>query len=248
MLNSEIQIKVPYFDGPLSLLLLLIQKEEMDVRRFDISVITDQYLSYLQRLQELNFDIAGDFLYMAATLLFLKSESCILDENRKSQIKDDDHPLSITSKSDLIRRLEELGRFQKLGEKLWALPKKGHETFIRPKCDRKNFMNSILLPMDKERLVLSMADLLHRESRKFAIINKDKISIKQKLMFFKSFFKVGQKTNLEEIISKDQKDKNLLENLIVSFISLLELSRLGKIRIFQPEYLKNIYLKMSLKT
>ena len=73
MTENDILVKVDRFDGPLALLLHLVQKEEMRIQELELNTITNQYLDYLQKMQDLNFDLAGEYLYMAATLLFLKS-------------------------------------------------------------------------------------------------------------------------------------------------------------------------------
>ena len=80
MLETTIKVATGHFDGPLSLLLLLVQKEQMDLGKLDLTIITQQYLDYLQIMRDLNFDIAGDYLYLAATLVFLKSQSCLQEE------------------------------------------------------------------------------------------------------------------------------------------------------------------------
>ena len=74
MLETNIHIQTQNFDGPLGLLLHLIQRDEMDIKDLDLNKMTQQYLNYLVDMKELNFDIAGDYLYMASTLLFLKSK------------------------------------------------------------------------------------------------------------------------------------------------------------------------------
>ena len=74
MLDTSIKVKTDHFDGPLGLLLLLIQKEEMSIRNLNLTKITQQYLDYLDEMKDLNFDIAGEYLYLASTLIFLKSK------------------------------------------------------------------------------------------------------------------------------------------------------------------------------
>ena len=166
MLNTSIQVKTDQFDGPLGLLLLLIQKEEMDVRELDLTTITRQYLDYLARMRDLNFDLAGDYLYLAATLVLLKSKTCISDGDLTllENNLDPEGDLKITSQAELIRRLEEYQHYQKLGEKLWKLPRKGHEIFVKPKVDRKAIVNSILSPIELDQLTLAMVDLIQKES------------------------------------------------------------------------------------
>ena len=74
MLNTDITVKIDQFDGPLALLLYLVQKEEMEIEALDLTAVTGQYLNYLATMKDLNFDIAGDFLFMASTLVYLKSK------------------------------------------------------------------------------------------------------------------------------------------------------------------------------
>ena len=116
MLDTSIHIKTEQFDGPLGLLLMLIQKEQMDIRDFDMTSITRQYLKYLDQMRDLNFDVAGEYLYLAATLLLIKSKSCLTEEEMReleAQFEGADS-LNITSHSELVRRLEELHHFQKM--------------------------------------------------------------------------------------------------------------------------------------
>lgn len=244
MLDTTIQVKTDHFDGPLGLLLLLVQKEEMDIRQFDLTSITKQYLNYLSQMKDLNFDVAGDYLYLAATLLLLKSKSAITDEEA-SRLREQagSGELSITSEAELIRRLEELKHFQKMGEVLWALPKKGHEIFVKPKINRKAIVDSILVPMEIEKLTEAMMDFIIKEKRKYTVVRRDRLSIKEKLVFFKSYLKEGFKTDLEQLIEKDG-GKNI-DNVVITFISLLELARLKRLTVFQNEDKGTIYVQVT---
>lgn len=242
MLDTTIQVKTDHFDGPLGLLLLLIQKEEMDVRQLDLTKITQQYLDYLAQMKDLNFDVAGEYLYMAATLLLLKSKTCISEEET-AHLKDQlngAEDIEIQSQSDLVRRLEELQHFQKMGQKLWALPKKGHDIFVKPKVDRKRIINSILTPIELSKLSEAMMDFLYRENRKYTVVRRDRLSIKEKLQFLKSYLSDGARTNFNELL--DQDGERDLDNIVITFISLLELARLKRINIFQNEDRGNIYV------
>lgn len=243
MLDTSIQVKTDHFDGPLSLLLLLIQKEEMNVRDLDLTKITKQYLDYLDQMRELNFDLAGDYLYLAATLVLLKSKNCVTEEENdaiKRELESSDG-LNITTQAELIRRLEELQHFQKMGEKLWQMPRLNQDVFVKPKVNRKEIVNSILVPMDLEKLTLTMVDFLFRENRKYTIVKRDRLSIKEKLQFMKDNLQLGQKTDLDSLLDADGKGKNI-DNIVITFISLLELARLKRITIFQNEDLGNIYV------
>ena len=118
MLDTTIKVKTDSFDGPLSLLLMLVEKEQMSIGDLDLTKITKQYLDYLNNMRDLNFDIAGDYLYLAATLVLLKSKNCVSEEDaEKLQSELGDDTLKITSHAELVRRLEQLKHYQKMGQK-----------------------------------------------------------------------------------------------------------------------------------
>jgi segregation and condensation protein A len=246
MFESDISVKIPNFDGPLGLLLLLIQRQEMDIHDLDINAITKQYLDYLSMMEELNFDVAGDYLYMAATLLLLKSNVCVTEENVGELLGDDlVGQIDIKTKAELIRRLEELLHFQTMGQSLWSLPKKGHEIFVRPRLDRKAIIDSFLCPMDVNELMMAMMDVIQRERRQYKVVKRDRMSIKEKLQFLKTLLHIGAKTTLMELIQKDSEGLKKVGNkvnLVITFISLLELARLKRVEVFQNESLGDIYV------
>jgi segregation and condensation protein A len=246
MLDTTIQVKTDHFDGPLGLLLLLIEKEEMNIRELDLTKITKQYLDYLAQMRDLNFDVAGDYLFLAATLLLFKSKVCITEEEAiKLGDEFGSEGLNITSQSELIRRLEELQLYQKMSKKLWELPKKGHEIFVKPKIDRKAIVNSILTPMDLNSFTMAMVDFLFRQRRKYTVVKRDRLSIKEKLQFLKTNLKLGEQTTFDTLLEQDAKseeDKSSIDNIVITFISLLELARLKRIAVFQNEDRSTIYV------
>jgi len=240
MIENNIQVKLDRFDGPMALLLHLIQKEEMSIRELDINKITVEYLAFLKKMQNLNFDVAGEYLYMAATLLFIKSKSVAEDEEKAIKALEGEDVL-VSSKTELIEKLEELQKFQALGEKIFALPKRNEEIFVRPKVDRKAIQNSILTPMSLETLTDSMVDLIRREKRKYTVIKRDRLSIKEKLIELKNNLRIGSKTTLDKLIN----DKGSVEETVITFISLLELARLKKLDIFQNEVMGEVYVEVK---
>lgn len=248
MLNTSIQVKTDHFDGPLALLLLLIEKEEMNIRELDLTRITKQYLDYLSQMRDLDFDVAGDYLFLASTLLLLKSKICITEEEAKNlELEFGLEGMHITSQSELIRRLEELQLYQKMSKRLWDLEKKGHEIFVKPKVDRKAIINSILTPMDLNSLTLSMVDFLFRQRRKYTVVKRDRLSIKEKLKFLKSNLKLGEQITFDDLLDQDGKaeeGKDQTDNIVITFISLLELARLKRINVFQNEDRSTIYVNV----
>jgi segregation and condensation protein A len=242
--ENEILVKVDRFDGPLALLLHLIQKEEMRIQELELTTITSQYLEYLQKMQDLNFDLAGEYLFMAATLLHLKSQAAADESQGQNIIKitAGEMGLEIQTRGDLIKRLEELERYQRLGQRLWGLPKKGHEIFVKPKVDRKAIENSILTPIDLQQLTETMMDLIRREKKKYAVVKRDRLSIKEKLVRLKSMLKVGETTQFDKLL--DENEIGIIDK-VITFISLLELARLKKLQIFQNEDKGSIYIEVK---
>lgn len=240
--DSAILVRIDQFDGPLALLLHLVQREEVSLRDLDLNNITGQYLDYLQKMQDLNFDVAGEYLFMASTLLHLKSQTAIDESESKVRVSADGDGLEITTRAELIRRLEELERFQAMGQKLWALPKRGHEIFVKPKVNRKAIEDSILTPIDLEQLTTTMMDLLRREKRKYTVVKRDRISIKEKLIALKNTLKVGVTTEFDSLLDKTQTG---VIDKVITFISLLELARLKRLEVFQNETMGTIYIEVK---
>ena len=243
MIDTSIQVKTDQFDGPLGLLLLLIQKEDMDIRDLDIGPLSEQYLDYLEGMKRLDFDVAGDYLYLLAMLLFLKSQSALDEESPMDLPEGLDESLGITSKADLIRRLEELQRFQALGQKLWELPKLGHSIFTKPKVNKKAIIDNILTPLELDELTGTMMDLIKRNNRAFTIIERDKISLTDRLEDLRPILTVDARVEFEVLLNTGG-DPKCTVNMVVTFICVLELARLKKIHVFQNEPKAPIYVEV----
>lgn len=237
MIDTHIQVRLDQFDGPLGLLLHLIQKEELSIKDLDINKITYQYLNYLDKLQDVNFDVAGEYLYLAASLLFIKSRAVTEEEEEKISMGDITD-LEITTKTQLIHKLEELARFQKLGQRLMTLPRRDEEIFVKPKVDRKAIQNSILLPMDIDSLTNVMVDMIRQNKRKYTAVKRDRLSIKEKLIHLSNNLKVGTNTTMDKLIDWSAGK----EEIVITFISILELARLQKLNIFQNEPDGSVYV------
>ena len=260
MMEMDISVKTDHFDGPLGLLLHLIQKEEMSIRDLEINDITQQYLDYLARMQEIDFDAAGDFLHMAASLVLLKSSYCVTEEEVQQLTGDDQAQVAVTSKADLIRRLEELQRFQKMGSQLWQLERRGEDIFCKPKINRKSIVDNMLSPMDLNELTLSMMELLQKQRKKYKVVKRDRLSIKEKLEFLKKILILHERTSLSEVLEKDKmanpdvypegasddaKCAVRRGNRVVTFISLLEMARLRRVRLSQGKAFSDIYIDVT---
>src|SRR5881394_3302420 len=123
------KINIPMYEGPLDLLLDLIKKQEMNIHDIQIAKITSQYLDYLHKLEELNVDVSADFIYMAATLIYIKSKMLLPPDPLASPEEQSADP-----RADLVQRLVEHEKFknaaqllyqkQQIEENVWSKPDK----------------------------------------------------------------------------------------------------------------------------
>src|SRR5438132_3779192 len=113
-MEVDYKVKLEIFEGPLDLLLYLIKRDEIDIYDISIERITRQYLEYLQAFKELNIDVAGEFVVMAANLIYLKSRSLLpVDQQPQDEEAEEDDP-----RWDLIRQLIEYKKFKEAAAQL----------------------------------------------------------------------------------------------------------------------------------
>ena len=125
---ADYRVNLDIFAGPLDLLLYLVRKEEVDIYDIPLAKITDQYLRYLEMLKQLDVDLAGDFLVMAATLMEIKS-AMLLPKAEPEQMAQDD---SGDPRAELIRQLLEYKKFKDAANLLDAAAERQQERFARP--------------------------------------------------------------------------------------------------------------------
>jgi len=126
MVHGPYKVRLDAFEGPLDLLLHLVKTNELDLYNLPIAVITDQYLQYVEMFEELNLDLAGEYLVMAATLMYLKSR-LLLPLEADEDGEDEDDPAA-----DLVRQLAEYQRYREAAEELRDRAVLGRDVFRRP--------------------------------------------------------------------------------------------------------------------
>jgi segregation and condensation protein A len=126
-METDYKVKLEIFEGPLDLLLYLIKQDEIDIYEISLERITSQYLEYLQAFKELNIDIAGEFIVMAANLIYLKSRSLLpIDQQPPDEEAAEDDP-----RWDLIRQLIEYKKFKEAAANLHARALEQERIFAR---------------------------------------------------------------------------------------------------------------------
>lgn len=233
-MNTELRVKLASFEGPLDLLLYLIQKDEIDIRNIKIADITHQYLRTLDLMREHNLDVAGDFLLMASTLIYLKSRTMVPQLDEGAQAEGDE----IQTQEELMRRLLEHQRYRAMALDFKVMPMLGSDYFKRPPADEKTKKEHLLHDMNLSDLTLAFQDLMMRSRRPTAKVKIDKMSIAQAAK------KIGDRLGAQEItdfqsLFSDNVDRN---EVVVTFLAILELGRLQKIRVLQHAIYGTIYI------
>jgi segregation and condensation protein A len=232
-----ITIRLETFEGPLDLLLYLIQSHELDISRVSIGRITDQYLAYVRLMQELNFDAASEFLVMAATLLHWKSRALLPQEQKADGqgLLGEDGPFS---QEDLIRQLMEHQRFLEAGENLSQLPHLGEDVFAR--SNKKPPVERIWREMNISDLAITYQDILVRARKRTQILKKETVSIEDKIMEFADRLPINKLTELRSLLSAIP----TRPEIVATFLAALELSRLKKMRLHQEGTYTSIYMEL----
>ncbi len=243
-----ITVRLDHFEGPLDLLLYLIQSHELDISKVSISRITDQYLGYVRLMQELNFDIASEFLVMAATLLLWKSKSLLPQEEKpEDSAEADDGELS---PQDLIRQLLEHQRFLAAGQDIAQLPRLHEDVFTR--ANKRPPVEKVWKEMDVSSLAVSYQDMLAKARKRKQVLRKETVSLADKIFEFADRLEVGKLTDMKQLLSPLAEKPEV----VVTFLASLELARLKRLRVYQEatygpilvellESLKNFNLQLA---
>lgn len=229
------KIKLELFEGPLDLLLYLVKKDHLNIYDIPISKVTEQYLQYINLMQLLDLNIAGEFLVMAATLMQIKSRMLLPAEEGVGVEEEKDDP-----REELVRRLLEYEKFKEIAENLRQKETDQREVFKRPKSE-----------IDKGEtkgrdayFEASIFDLISAFSKAikdipkdvFYEVVKDQFTVEQATHEILHLLLVKSEVKLSELFARA---KNKME-IIVTFLAVLELIRTKEIIARQNELFEDI--------
>jgi segregation and condensation protein A len=235
-----ITVRLESFEGPLDLLLYLIQSHELDISKVSIGKVTDQYLVYIRLMQELNFDIASEFLVMASTLLLWKSKALLPQEKTDETAALEEVGMS---QEDLVRQLLEHQRFLAAGQDLAQLSKLGEDVFVRPNI--KPPVEKVWKTMDVSTITTTYQDILIRANKRVKLLRKETVSLTDKIMEFASKLKIGVISKLEAMMAHDPLFPLFSRpETVVTFLAALELARLKKLRVYQEGTFEPIFVEL----
>ena len=225
-------VQTERFEGPLELLLHLIRKEEMDIFDINIFEITQQYLDFVKAMKQIDLELAGDFVAMAATLIQIKARMLLPQYNEEGEVVESEDP-----RKELVQRLLEYQKFQEAAETLYARPLVGRDTWLRgfrEKLDEEDLEQSDLILEDNPLFSLISAYRVAVKKMKKAIhkVQSDLQSVAARIAEIKYRLVVGARVGLQDIVTETTEKR---DHLLITFLSLLELAKMGFVSLFQTE-------------
>lgn len=245
---EKISYKLEKFEGPLDLLLHLIEKNKIDIFDIPIAEITAQYLEYIKNMQENNMDVSSDFLVMAATLLEIKSKMLL------PLVKNDEGE-EIDPRQDLVEKLLQHKMYKSLGYELYDYEDEAPEYMLKKPTipqDVKSYVPNIdydelLKGIDINKLNEVFTEVLRRKRdsidtmrANFGRLEKEKIPLKDTILYVIKYANLNKSFRFRDLL-EEQKSKTYV---IVTFLAILELIKVGRIKIKQDKNFSEIFIEV----
>ena len=241
--TNKYAIKLDNFEGPLDLLCHLVDKNKMDINQISISEITDQYIEYINKMQELNLDVTSEFILMASTLLFIKSKSLL-----PKQVEDE----AELTEEELVHRIIEYKKYKEISKKLKEFYQIYSKRFYKVPDKIELPARKLEQKFSKDLIEQNYKNLLERNKSK---INKNAINI-EKIAITETVTVTSKvKDIFKELIKKPKfifsklcsaKKYTRLET-VTAFSGILELTRRNKIRAQQEKNFGDIIVEKASK-
>jgi len=237
--------KLESFEGPLDLLLHLIDKAEIDIHEIVIHEITDQYMEYLQAMKELELDVTSEFLVMAATLLAMKSKQLLPKPPVFEEEYDDDwQDNELDPRDELIQKLIEYRKFKQIAEQLKEKELERSLVFSREPEDMTPFMKEVnvnpIEGLHLSDLVAAFQKALRRAARRNIIstIQRDEISVKDRINDIVTVLRQYETVRFSKLIRESMGR----HEIVVTFLAILELMKMKHIRCYQHQLFEDIVI------
>jgi segregation and condensation protein A len=233
-------VALPTFEGPLDLLLHLIQQHELDIKDIPILFISQKYVEYIMLMQNLNIDLASEYLVMAATLAHIKSKMLL---PKPPVDQDDDNVEDLDPRAELVRRLLEYQKYKNAAEQLGQAPVLGRDVFLRgapaPMVDGP----AQLAQVSVFKLFDAFHKLLSRVKQQADhLIDVDRISISERIIELTDLLRGRGRIPFLDLFDASM----TRSDLIVSFLAVLEMTRLRMMVVLQEGPLAPIEIELTL--
>lgn len=232
--TDDLKILLGEFEGPLDLLLHLIRQEQVSIYDIPVARITDEYLRYLRVMQEMDIAVAGDFLVMAATLIELKTKM-LLPRDPLAAPEEEDDP-----RSDLVNQLLEYQKYKAAAQMLWSRATVEQAVFKRAELETDK--NNPEVAVGLFDLLKVFQEILARHKEEVMMeIEREEISMAEMLERLRNMVMSAGELNLRVFFERARTRREL----VLAFLSVLELVRTSEVKLFQRETFGDITARVS---
>ncbi len=230
-----LQVFLEAFEGPLDLLLYLIRRQNIDVLDIPIAEITKQYVKYIEVMEELQLELAGEYLLMAAMLAEIKSRMLLPRPETEEESEED-------PRAELVRRLQEYERFKKAAEDISDLPRLERDVFIASVDAPERKITTKMPDVTMKELLLAFHDVLQRaEMFSNLQLQREPLSVRQRMSEILTRIKANDFTGFADLFDPEEGRMGVA----VTFIAVLELLRESVIEVVQSEQFAPLHIRAA---
>jgi segregation and condensation protein A len=230
-----LQVFLEAFEGPLDLLLYLIRRQNIDILDIPIAEITKQYVQYIEVMKDMQLELAGEYLLMAAMLAEIKSR--MLLPRPESHEEEEDDP-----RAELVRRLQEYERYKKAADDISDLPRLERDVFVATAEAPERKVVTKLPDVTLKELLLSFHDVLKRaEMFSNLHMQREPLSVRQRMSEILSRIKSSKFTGFSDLFDPEEGRMGVA----VTFIAILELLRESVIEVVQSDAYAPLHIRAA---
>lgn len=229
---EALEVFLEAFEGPLDLLLYLIKRQNLDILNIPVAEITKQYMDYIELMDSIQFELAAEYLVMAAMLTEIKSRMLL---PRANECEDEEDP-----RNELIKRLQEYEQFKKAAEDLDQLPRLERDNYLTH-FDLPDMQQSIPDPdISLQDLILAFKDVINRaEQFSSHHVEQDALTVRERMSHILEKINADSYIEFTQLFSAEESKMGA----VVSFLAILELIKASLVDIMQNEAFAPIYVK-----
>ncbi|MBA4537307.1 segregation/condensation protein A [Bacillus aquiflavi] len=246
---EQYNVKIDAFEGPLDLLLHLINRLEIDIYDIPMAEITEQYLFYIHTMKELQLDIASEYLVMAATLLAIKSKMLLPKQEDALQEVEFEVDIGEDPREELIERLVEYRKYKEAAMDLKSMEQERSLMFSKPPSDLSQFVKEPIQELDLNVTLYDMLGALQKLFRRKKLqrplatkIARQEISLKKRMAEISAYLNQNEerRTSFYELFPVAER-----EHIIVTFLAILELMKRNEIIVEQEYNFAEIFVERN---
>ena len=240
----DYSIKINEFEGPLDLLLHLIKQSNIDIYDIEISEITKQYLDYINKMEELNINVASSYIVMAAELMEIKSKSLLPKKEEEEETEEEE----TVSKENLINKLIEYQKYKEMTTSFKELEENRQNIYIKSPEKLNNYLDEVIVKNEDttiDDLVDAFKKFLDRKNLEKPITTKitnKEYSVKERKNNIKNILREKKK-----VLFTDLFEEFNTSFIVVTFLSILEMTKEKEIIIKQDTNFSNITIELKVK-